>query len=88
MRYYYEILVQELLHVKFQMIYGRQYVLVSWAGCCMSDDTWEQLDSITDYSDCEEDRRLGLQAGHRSAAPNNYIHHRIKSHCDKNVMMP
>ena len=41
--------VQELL--KFKMRYGRPYVLVRWAGCDASGDTWEPLDNLTN---CEE----------------------------------
>ena len=37
--------VQELL--KFKMRYGRPYVLVRWAGCDASGDTWEPLDNLT-----------------------------------------
>ena len=37
--------VQELL--KFKMRYGRPHVLVRWAGCNASGDTWEPLDNLT-----------------------------------------
>ena len=36
---------QELL--KFKMLYGKPYVLVHWAGCDASGDTWEPLDNLT-----------------------------------------
>ncbi len=41
--------VQELL--KFKMCYGRPHVLVCWACCHASGNTWEQLDNLTN---CEE----------------------------------
>ena len=41
--------VRELL--KFKMRYGRPHVLVRWAGCDASGDTWEPLDNLTN---CEE----------------------------------
>ena len=37
--------VQQLL--KFKMRWGRPYVLVRWAGCDASRDTWEPLDNLT-----------------------------------------
>jgi hypothetical protein len=41
--------VQELL--EFKLRYGRPRVLVRWAGCDASGDTWEPLDNLTS---CEE----------------------------------
>ena len=43
--------MQELL--KFKMRYGRPYVLVRWAGCDASGDTWEPLDNLT-TSNCAQ----------------------------------
>ncbi len=37
--------MQELL--KFKMRYGLPYVLVRWADCDASGDTWESLDNLT-----------------------------------------
>ena len=37
--------MQQLL--KFKMRWGRPYVLVRWAGCDASRDTWEPLDNLT-----------------------------------------
>jgi hypothetical protein len=41
--------VQELL--KFKMRYGQPYVLVRWAGCNASGDTWEPLDNLTNCNE-------------------------------------
>ena len=37
--------MQQLL--KFKMLWGLPYVLVRWAGCDASRDTWEPLDNLT-----------------------------------------
>ena len=36
--------MQQLLKFKFKMRWGRTNVLVRWAGCDASRDTWEPLD--------------------------------------------
>ncbi len=41
--------VKELLRLK--MRYGRPYVLVRWAGCDESGDTWEPLDNLTNCAE-------------------------------------
>ncbi len=42
-------MVQELL--KFKMSYAPPHVLVSWAGCDASGDTWEPLDNLTNFEE-------------------------------------